>query len=397
MGARCFGRVDCGRRPVHAGIGANYAGQSGNRDVADARADADGRTIADLADYTDGRTRYIAPMVIEDKANIIGVTQSPFVGITLQDAVAMALMKNPNLAISASNARISAYQVVEARGAFDVKLQVQPTSNYNVQPPLNPFEAGPGSEGQYLNQNYPGPNETKYLYTPGPGDVIQHQSTFTYGLGGQSLNGTQYQAGIEQQRVFNNTVLNSFNPYYVASLNLSVIQPLLRNLGMNAPKHQLLLAQVSADSSAQSALVNASDTISQVSNSYWNLVAAWRNVAIQEEALKDAVTQQHSIVRLAKRGATAPIDATEAATQVAAFQDDVYSALQTVAELQNQLKGLIVTDANDKIWQANLLPTSQVEQLPRRSNPRDGRADGGSQSPGDTTGLGQIQTGRHRF
>jgi HAE1 family hydrophobic/amphiphilic exporter-1 len=303
---------------------------------------------------------YLAPEVHQDTANIIGVTQQPFVGITLQDAIGMALAKNPNLAISASNARISAYQVVEARGAFDVKLQVQPQSNYSVTPPLNPFEAGPGEEGRYVNQNI-GPF---YLYTPGPGDVVQHQSSFSYGLGGQSVNGTQVQAGIQQTRTYNNTILNSFNPYYIASLNLSVTQPLLRNAGMNAPKHQLQLALINADNTSQSALVSASDTISQVSDAYWNLVSAWRNVAIQEEAVKDAVTQQHSIVRLAKRGATAPIDATEAATQVATFQDNVYSALQTVAELQNQLKGLVVTDANDRIWMANLLPTSQVEQLP---------------------------------
>jgi outer membrane protein TolC len=304
---------------------------------------------------------YIAPMVTQDTANIIGVTQQPFVGITIQDAIGMSLAKNPNLAISASNARISDYQVVEARGAFDVKLQVQPQSNYSVTPPLNPFEAGPGGLGSYSNSSGVGP---PILYTPGPGDVIQHQSSFSYGLGGQSVNGTQVQAGIQQTRTYNNTILNSFNPYYIASLNLSVTQPLLRNAGMNAPKRQLQLALISADNSSQSALVSASDTISQVSDAYWNLVSAWRNVAIQEEALKDAVTQQHSIVRLAKRGATAPIDATEAATQVATFQDSVYSALQTVAELQNQLKGLVVTDANDPIWMANLLPTSQVEQLP---------------------------------
>src|SRR6201999_3184498 len=120
--------------------------------------------------------------------------------ITLQDAVGMALMKNPNLAIASSNARISAYQVVEARGAFDVKLQVQPTSNYSVQPPLNPFAAGVGDVGQYPNPLYGEPGEPEFLYKAGPGDVIQHQSTFTYGLGGQSVNGTQYQAGIEQQR-----------------------------------------------------------------------------------------------------------------------------------------------------------------------------------------------------
>jgi HAE1 family hydrophobic/amphiphilic exporter-1 len=303
---------------------------------------------------------YLAPEVHQDTANIIGVTQQPFVGITLQDAIGMALAKNPNLAISASNARISAYQVVEARGAFDVKLQVQPTSSYSVSPPLNLFDAGPGDVGRYVNQEAP----PQYLYTSGPGDVIQHQSSFSYGLGGQSVNGTQYTAGIQQTRTYNNTLFNEFNPFYLASLNLSVTQPLLRNAGMNAGKRQLQLALINGDSSSQAALVSASDTIAQVSNAYWNLVSAWRNVAIQEEALRDAVTQQHSIVRLAKRGATAPIDATEAATQVATFQDSVYSALQTVAELQNQLKSLVVTDAGDKIWEANLLPTSQVEQLP---------------------------------
>jgi outer membrane protein TolC len=308
---------------------------------------------------------YLAPEVTQDSANIIGVTQQPFVGITLQDAIGMALMKNSNLAVSASNARVSAYQVVEARGAFDVRLQVQPQSNYNVTPPLNLFESGPGDTGRYVNQAYdPGCQCPQFIYKTGPGDVIQHQTSFNYGLGGESVNGSQFTAGIQQQRVYNNTLLNTYNPYYLASLNLSVTQPLLRNAGMNAPKHQLQLALINADSSSQSALVNASDTISQVSDAYWNLVAAWRNVAIQEEALKDAVTQQHSIVRLARRGATAPIDATEASTQVATFQDSVYSALQAVAELQNQLKGLIVTDAGDKIWEANLLPTSQVEQLP---------------------------------
>jgi outer membrane protein TolC len=313
---------------------------------------------------------YIAPDVRQDTANIIGVTQQPFVGISLQDAIGMALSRNPNLAISASNARIAAYQVVEARGAFDVKLIVQPQSNYNVQPPLNIFDAGPGPEGRYINPDYDptqpiSASNPQYIYSRGPGNVITHQTSTTYGVGGLSVNGTQFNAGIDQTRTYNNTLFNQFNPYYLASLNLSVTQPLLRNAGMNAGKRQLQLALINADSNSQSALVNASDTIAQVSSSYWNLVAAWRNVTIQEEALKDAVTQQHSIVRLAKRGATAPIDATEAATQVATFQDDVYSALQTVSELQNQLKALIVTDAGDKIWEANLLPTSQVAQLPQ--------------------------------
>jgi outer membrane protein TolC len=294
---------------------------------------------------------YRAPEVAPTSAQIIGVTQQPFVGITLQDAVAMALLKNPNLAVSASNMRIARYQVVEAKGPFDLQFRVEPSSSYTVQPPENLFGGGPP-----LGSPPPGGG--------GPGYVFQHQSGFQYGVGGQTINGTTYSAGIDQSRTYNNTGFNLFNPIYLATLNLSVTQPLLRNFGMNPAKRQLKLSVVNADSAAAQSLVDSSNTISEVEDAYWNLVSAWRNVAIQESALKEAIAQQQSNVRLAKRGAAAPIDAVESETQVATFQDQVFSALQDVSTLQNQLKALIVTDPGDPIWMANLVPTSPVLQLP---------------------------------
>jgi outer membrane protein TolC len=300
---------------------------------------------------------YRAPQVAPSAAQIIGVTQQPFVGISLQDAIAMALLKNPNLAVSASNFRVARYDIVQAKGAFDVQLHLEPSSSFSVQPPQNLLEAGPGEVGKYGS----GPSA---IFTQGPGDIIQHQSTFQYGVGGQLENGTTYQAGIQQQRTYNNTIFNAYNPYYLASLNLSVTQPLLKNFGMNAAKRQLKLALVNADATTAQALIDTSNTIAQVEDTYWNLVAAWRNVAIQEEALREAILQQQSNVRLAKRGAAAPIDAVESETQVATFQDDVFSALENVSQLQNQLKSLVVTDAADPIWRANLVPSSDVGRLP---------------------------------
>jgi HAE1 family hydrophobic/amphiphilic exporter-1 len=87
-------------------------------------------------------------------------------------------------------------------------------------------------------------------------------------------------------------------------------------------------------------------------------------VAIQEEALKEAIAQQQSNVRLGRRGALAPIEAVESQTQVSNFADDVFSALQTVSQLQVQLKSLVVADPGDAIWTANLVPSTSVEQLP---------------------------------
>ena len=304
---------------------------------------------------------YRAPQVVPSAAQIVGVTQQPFVGISLQDAIAMALLKNPNLAVSASNIRIARYTIVEVKGAYDVQLQLKPSSSFSVQPPQNAFVAGPGQVGRYT----PAPGSTPGVsYTTGPGDIIEHQSAFQYGVGGQTENGMTYQAGIQQSRTYNNTIFNAYNPYYLATLNLAVTQPLLKNAGMNATKRQLKLAFVNADATAAQALVDASNAISQVEDAYWNLVAAWRNVAIQEEALKEAVAQQRSNVRLARRGAAAPVDAIESQTQVSNFANDVFSALQTVSQLQVQLKSLVVADPGDPIWIANLVPSTSVQQLP---------------------------------
>jgi outer membrane protein TolC len=304
---------------------------------------------------------YRAPEVAPSAPQIIGVTQQPFVGISLQDAIAMALLKNPNLAVSASNVRIARYNIVEIKGAYDVQLQLKPSSSFSVQPPQNFLEAGPGPVGRYT----PAPGSTPgVIFTQGPGNIIQHESAFQYGVGGQTENGMTYQAGIQQSRTFNNETFSAYNPYYIATLDLAVTQPLLKNAGMNATKRQLKLAFVNASAASAQALIDASTTISQVEDAYWNLVAAWRNVAIQEEALREAIAQEQSNVRLARRGAGAPIDAVESRTQVANFQGNVYSAMQTVSQLQVQLKSLVVADPGDPIWTANLVPFTSVQQLP---------------------------------
>ncbi len=285
---------------------------------------------------------YNAPDVRPTSADVIGVTQQPFVGISLNDAIGMALARNPDLSVAASNTKIAGYQIVAARGAFNVNFLVEPSVNHSSVAPENAFFSGP---------NF--------------GPLVTNTQTLTAGFNGQLQEGTQYNISLSQVRNDNNTVINAFNPYYYATLNVSVTQPLLKGAGAGNPlTHQLQLAVVNQKESTAQTLGNVSSTISQVEDTYWDLVAAWRDVAIQEDALHQTIAQQNSNVRLAKRGAAAPIDAVESSTQVAIYQDNVFSALQTVAQLQNQLKTLILNDPADPIWRANLMPTSPVLQLP---------------------------------
>jgi len=286
---------------------------------------------------------YKAPNAPPVSADIVGVTQQPFVGISLENAIGMALLKNPDLSVAASNTRVASYQVQEAKGANDVHLFVEPSVKHDTNPALNAFFSG-GTDFQPIVQNY---------------------QTQEAGVQGQLETGTQYNINVSQTKVNDNTYINAFNPYYYGSFNVSITQPLLKNFLMNDDKRQIELSVVNADASQASTLATVSTTISNVEDAYWDLLAAWRNVAIQEDALHQSVLQQQSNVRQAKRGAAAPIDAVESSTQVAVYQQNVFSALQTVSELQNQLKSLIVTDPGDPIWRANLVPISPVLSLPQ--------------------------------
>ena len=169
---------------------------------------------------------YGAPEARPASAEIVGVTQQPFVGIALDDAVAMALMKNPDLAVSAANTRIAGYQIVEAKGAFNVRFNLQPSVTHSSTAPENAFFAGP---------NF--------------GPIVQNQQQIAGGISGQLQPGTQYSLSVSQSRIDNNGVINAFNPYFPTSLNVALTQPLLRGLGMSQARQQLELAVLGSQAS----------------------------------------------------------------------------------------------------------------------------------------------------
>ncbi|MGH7716096.1 MAG: TolC family protein, partial [Vulcanimicrobiaceae bacterium] len=274
-------------------------------------------------------------------ANLVGVRQTPYVGIALNDAITMALMRNTNLAVSQADRRIAAYQIVAAQGAYDVKFQLQPSFTHAVQPPTNLFQTGPNGGG----------------YTV---DTLGANAGFS----GQTLGGTHYSAGASGSRTTSNLASDSFNPYYPTALSFNITQPLARGAGIDDARRQLELARINADTNTDETLATAEQTIANVSDTYWDLVAAWRNVAIQEEGLRNAIAQAQSNQRKVRAGSAAPVDVVETNDQVAEFQGNVFSGLQTVQQLQTQLKSLMLGNPADPAWMANLVPTTSVAQVP---------------------------------
>jgi outer membrane protein TolC len=285
---------------------------------------------------------YAAPLGAPlPSSDLVGVNQQPFVGIALNDAIAMALQKNTDLAIAQSNKRIANYQIVAAEGAYDVRFMLAPQYQHSVSAAVSSFEAGPGG-----------------------GPITQDTAGATTSFSGLTRGGTQYSVGASATRITSNSTINSYNPFYETALSFTITQPLLRGASINDASRAVQIATANAQINADVALTNASQTIANVSDAYWDLVAAWREVGIQEEGLREAQAQAQSNARLSAHGAVAPVDVIESNTQVDVFQDNVFSAIAAVQRLQTQLKALILSNPGDPVWMSNLVPTSPVLTLP---------------------------------
>ncbi len=273
---------------------------------------------------------------------MVGVTQQPFVGITIDNAIGMALSRNADLAVAQANRRIAQYQIESARGAYDVRFSVEPQYQYSAVAPQNAFFAGP---------NF--------------GPIVQRSTSVTAGAQGTLPAGQQYSVNVSGKQTYDNTTINTFDPYYPTIFSVNFSQPLGRGRSLTQASRQLQLALIGEQNTTAQTLGTVSTTISQVANTYWDLVAAWRQVAIAEQSLRDTIVQQHSNVRLARSGASAPIDVVQVDSQIAVFQQQVFAALQNVALLQNQLKSQLTGNPADPIWNANLVPTTPVLRLPQ--------------------------------
>jgi len=106
------------------------------------------------------------------------------------------------------------------------------------------------------------------------------------------------------------------------------------------------------------------ETVSQVESAYWALVAARRDLNVRRDSLALAEQQRSdTLVRIEAR-TVAPSDLAEPTAEVERRRGDVFAAQEAVARAERALKQLMLGDAGDPIWMAELTPTDQPDAIP---------------------------------
>ncbi|HUQ31323.1 MAG TPA: TolC family protein [Pyrinomonadaceae bacterium] len=276
-------------------------------------------------------------------AERVGVDISNQTPLTLNDAIALALSNNNDIDGSRINVQIAEYGLKAARGVYDPIFS---------------------SESYYESRVTP---TSSTLGGATNGSVMQTDLTGAARLGGFSpFAGGSYQLDFSSTRLTTNNQNVTLNPQFPTALTLTYTQPLLRGLRFDNNRRQIEIAKKNLSLTDAQFRQRAIEVISQVEQSYWDLVFALRNLQVQIDAVRQARTQVESNQRLVEKGVLAPIDIVAASTQVTTFEQNVYTAQEAVTRSENTLKTLMLPSRTDALWSRPLTPITPVSlEAPR--------------------------------
>ena len=287
---------------------------------------------------------YTAPPRPLPSAERVGVDVANGLPLSLNDAIRLALKNNNDIDASRIDVQVAEFNLTAARGVYDPVL----SSENFFERATTPTSSSIGGGGA-------------------TGTVTQQDATGSARLGGFSpWGGGSYQLDFSSTRLTTTNQNVRLNPQFPTALTFTYTQPLWRGLRFDNNRRQIEIARKNLSLSDAQFRQRAIETITQVEQAYWDLVFALRNLQVQIDAVKQARIQVESNQRLVEKGVLAPIDIVAATTQVTTFEQNVYTAQESVTQAENTLKTLILPTRTEAMWSRAITPVTPVSlEAPR--------------------------------
>ena len=265
--------------------------------------------------------------------------------MSLQDCIAEALQHNLDLQIQRYNPQISLYSLNAEYGGYDPTFSFSGTHTYNDSP--STFQSGQVITGSKYNED--------------SFDSGFNGSTpwgMTYNLGGDisSTKGDKY--GITNYAIpFQNS---SGQVGQGPSAGVMLTQPLLKNFWIDQTRLNVRVAKNRLQYSEQSVRGQVITSVTAVENAYFELIYAQDYVTVQQEALNLAQTQLDQDQQRVQIGTLAQLSVQSDESQVATSKANLIAAQNTLSIDENTLKNLL-TDAFVQWHGTNIQPTATLE------------------------------------
>jgi outer membrane protein len=195
------------------------------------------------------------------------------------------------------------------------------------------------------------------------GVPILNQNTgtvdFAYNQG--FVTGTNLSVGFNNTRVTTNSPFTTLSPTLNSNFKMTLTQHLLQGFGVLPNKRFIIIAKNNRELTDVAFRLQVTTTVDQIENIYWDLVNAYENVKVQQDALALANKTLSDNKKQVEIGTLAPIEIVRAQSQVATNQQSLIVA-QTNLELQQLLmkNALSRTLVDQSLVDAEVIPTDTV-------------------------------------
>lgn len=269
--------------------------------------------------------------------NRVGVQTTQTMPLSLNEAIRKALENNNNIEVARDDVRFQETQLRSLLGAYDPTFSVTPTFSRSSS------TGSTGSNDFRLNAGF------DKLLERGGGSV----NSF--------FNNSQTGRNSQNNTAFNQTASlgTSSSTTFSSNLGVTYTQPLFRNFRVDNTRRQIRIQRKRLQQSDADFRRQTIDIISQVQGSYWDLVFALRDQQNRLANLNLTRENLRQIEAKIQAGVSAPLARAEVATELANRESDVLLATQQVSITENNLKTLLLREANAPEWSQSLVPTDQ--------------------------------------
>lgn len=174
--------------------------------------------------------------------------------------------------------------------------------------------------------------------------------------------GTNVLAGFNNTHITTDGPLSALSPTLSSNFQFKVSQELLQGFGFLPNTRFIRIAKNNREISDVAFRLQVITTVDQIENLYWNLVYAFENVRVQQEALAFAQKTLSDNQKAVQVGIMPPIQVVSAQSTVASNQQALTVALTNLQLQELLMKNALTRDLEDpRLASADVIPTSTID------------------------------------
>ena len=321
--------------------------------------------------------------------------------LSLEDAVALALENNYDIAIARINLDIADTDLLRAKSGANLRGVstglVTGTLGGGATSTITggggpggttngSGGTGTGAQGLVLSTNGGGPLPYNYdpvltgnlqyeatqspqtnTFLTGTNNLNQNTSLYNFGYVQGFATGTQLSVTFDNTRQTTNGIRTLFSPLLQSTARAQVTQHLLQGFGIGLNTRFILQAKNDRRITDSAFRQQVLYTVSQVENIYWALVSAYEDEQAKERALTQSTQLAKDNRKQLEIGTLAPLDVVNSDTTVASDKQALIASKSNLEYQQLLMKQAIARDLNQaELATAPVIPTDRVglDRLP---------------------------------